>query len=73
MVVQVSVAEAGFTLAEGVAVFWLTLVEVALEQPVMVFVTVTEYSPDQLTSAVPAAPSWATMPDGSPPDGPANT
>ena len=52
--VQVSVAEVGLILTEGAAVFWLTLVEVTLEQPVTVSVAVTEYTPARFTSAVPA-------------------
>ena len=65
--VQVRVLEATapkllLRLAVGVVVLLLMLVVVVLEHPVLVFVTVTEYSPSALTIAVPDDVFWLTMP-----------
>jgi hypothetical protein len=59
---QVNVPLVGKTLTVGTAVSLLTVVVVTLEQPVAVFVTVTEYTPAAITIRV--LPLPANVPDG---------
>lgn len=59
--VQVSVPLVGLILTVGAVVLLLTLTLVTLVQPDPL-PTVTEYGPDELTTAVPAEAFWLTKP-----------